>query len=566
MTCYDVSPQWGFRFRHRVCGDENTLKNSQKAADRARRPKLPEGTRAPVETCRNSTSGRPLASEKKYKPGHGGDESGYNATYHYGSTATIEKPHAVCIPFPAQGHINPMLKMAKILHYRGFHITFINTEFNHKRLLKSRGPNSLNGLPSFRFETIPDGLPESDVDATQDIASICDSTRKHCLAPFRNHLSKLNDTSSSNVPPVTCIVSDGAMTFTLDAAAELGIPEVLFWTASACGYMGYVQYRRLIEMGLTPLKDASYLTNGHLDTVIDWVPGMKGIRLRDLPSFIRTTNPDEIMLNFPMVECERAQKASALIFNTFDALEHEVLDALSSMFPPIYSIGPLQLLLNQIPDSDHKSIGSNLWKEDVECLEWLDKKEANSVVYVNFGSIMVMTSDQLIEFAWGLANSNQTFLWIIRPDLVDGDSAVLPPEFLEETKERGLLASWCPQEQVLSHPSIGGFLTHSGWNSTIESVCGGVPIISWPFFADQQTNCRYSCNEWGIGMEIEGGGKRGEIERLVRELMVGEKRKELKKKAVAWKKLAEEATSRPTGSSYMNIDKVINEVLLSARH
>ncbi|XP_062164435.1 7-deoxyloganetin glucosyltransferase-like [Alnus glutinosa] len=482
-----------------------------------------------------------------------------------GSTAIIEKPHAICIPFPGQGHINPMLKIAKILHYRGFHITFVNTEFNHKRLLKSRGLNSLDGLPSFRFETIPDGLPESDVEASQDIKSIFDSTRKHCLAPFRNLLSKLNDTSSSNVPPITCIVYDGAMGFTLDAAAELGIPKVLFWTTSACGFMGYVQYRRLIEKGLTPLKDASYLTNGYLDTVIDWIPGMKGIRLRDLPSFIRTTDPDDIMLDFPMVECERAQKASALIFNTFDALEHEVLDALSSMFPPIYSIGPLQLLLNQIPDSDHKSIGSNLWKEDAECLKWLDKNEANSVVYVNFGSIMVMTSYQLIEFAWGLANSNQAFLWIIRPDLVDGDSAVLPPEFLEETKERGLLAGWCPQEQVLNHPSIGGFLTHSGWNSTIESVCSGVPIISWPFFADQQTNCRYSCNEWGIGMEIEGGGKRGEIESLVRELTVGEKGKELKKKAVEWKKLAEEATSRPTGSSYVNFDKMINEVLLSTR-
>jgi hypothetical protein len=310
----------------------------------------------------------------------------------------------------------------------------------------------------------------------------------------------------------------------------------------------------------------NYLTNGYLDTVIDWIPGMKGIRLKDLPTFIRTTDPDEFMLNFPMIESERARKASALIFNTFDALEHEVLDALSAMFPPIYSIGPLHLLQNQIPDGDLKSIGSNLWKEDDACLEWLDKKEPNSVVYVNFGSITVMTSEQLIEFAWGLANSNQTFLWIIRPDLVKGDSAVLPPELFVETKERSLVASWCPQEQVLSHPSIGGFLTHSGWNSTIESVSTGVPMISWPFFAEQQTNCRYSCNQWGIDMEIDGGVKRGEIASLVRELMVGEKGKELKKKAVEWKKLAREATSKPSGSSYVNVDKMINEVLLYARN
>jgi hypothetical protein len=294
---------------------------------------------------------------------------------------------------------------------------------------------------------------------------------------------------------------------------------------------------------------------------------MKGICLKDLPTFIRTTDPDEIMLNFPMIESERARKASALILNTFDGLEHKVLDALSSMFPPIYSIGPLHLLQNQIPDGDLKSIGSNLWKEDDACLEWLNKKEPNSVVYVNFGSITVMTSEQLIEFAWGLANSNQTFLWIIRPDLVKGDSVVLPPEFFAETKERSLLASWCPQEQVLSHPSIGGFLTHSGWNSTIESVSAGVPMISWPFFAEQQTNCRYSCNEWGIGMEIDGGVKRGEIASLVKELiMVGEKGKELKKKAVECKKLAKEATNKPSGSSYVNVDKMINEVLLCARN
>ncbi|KAF8404622.1 hypothetical protein HHK36_009510 [Tetracentron sinense] len=480
------------------------------------------------------------------------------------SMAVAQKPHAVCIPYPAQGHINPMLKLAKLLHYRGFHITFVNTEFNHQRLLKSRGPDALNGFPDFQFHTIPDGLPPSDVDATQDIPSLCDSTTKTCLVPFRNLLAKLNHTSSSNVPPVSCIVSDGVMSFTLEAAEELGIPEVLFWTPSACGFMGYVQYQHLIERGLIPLKDASYLTNGYLDTVVDWVPGMKDIRLRDLPSFIRTSDPNDIMLDFCRGEAERTHKASAIIFNTFEDFERDVLDALSSMFPPIYTIGPLQLLQDQISDDGLKSIGSNLWKEEPACLEWLDLKEPNSVVYVNFGSITVMTHQQMIEFAWGLANSKQSFLWIIRPDLVVGDAAILPSEFVTETKDRGMLASWCPQEQVLMHTSIGGFLTHCGWNSTLESICGGVPMICWPFFGEQQTNCRYACKKWGIGMEIDNNVKREEVETLVRELMEGEEGKKMKNKALEWKKRAEETTGL-VGSSNLNLDKMVNEVLLSGK-
>ncbi|KAK7275780.1 hypothetical protein RIF29_16902 [Crotalaria pallida] len=475
------------------------------------------------------------------------------------SLSTIEKPHAVCIPYPAQGHINPMLKLAKILHFKGFHITFVNSEYNHKRLLKSRGPDSLNGLPSFRFETIPDGLPEPDVDATQDIPSLCDSTTKTCLPHFKNLISKLNNTP--NVPPVICIVSDGVMSFTVDAALELGIPEVLFWTTSACGFMCYTQYHKLIEKDTVPLKDSSYLTNGYLETTIDWVPGIKEIRLRDIPTFIRTTNPKELMLDFVVGECKRAQKASAIILNTFDALEHDVLEAFPSILPPVYSIGPLNLLLNEVTDNDLKTIGSNLWKDDPECLEWLNTKEPKSVVYVNFGSIAVMTSDQMIEFAWGLANSNKTFLWIIRPDLVTGENSILPQEFVLETKNRGLLSSWCPQEQVLAHPAIGGFLTHSGWNSTLESVCGGVPMICWPFFAEQQTNCRFSCKEWGIGLEIEDV-KRDSVESLVRELMDGEKGKEMKEKALEWKRSAKIAASGPHGSSFLNMEKVVNHVLL----
>jgi UDP:flavonoid glycosyltransferase YjiC (YdhE family) len=184
------------------------------------------------------------------------------------------------------------------------------------------------------------------------------------------------------------------------------------------------------------------------------------------------------------------------------------------------------------------------------------------VVYVNFGSITVMTADQLVEFAMGLVNSNIPFLWIIRPDLVIGESAVLPAEFAEETEKRGFITSWCPQEEVLNHPAVGGFLTHSGWGSTIESLCAGVPLACWPFFADQAMNCRYSCNEWGVGMEIDNNVKREEVEMLVKELMEGEKGDKMRGKAMEWKRLAEEAAG-PEGTSSINLDKFIHEIISS---
>ncbi|KAI3820371.1 hypothetical protein L1987_07917 [Smallanthus sonchifolius] len=471
-------------------------------------------------------------------------------------SAQENKPHVVCIPAAAQGHINPMIKLAKILHSKGFFVTFVNTEFNHQRLLRSQGSYALHDRPSFHFETIPDGLPPPEnPDATQDTPSLLKSLHENGLGPFKSVLAKV----STFYSPVTCLVMDFAMGFTLPAAEELGIPAILFWTAGAGSLICYDYYPNLIQTGLMPLKDPSYLVNGYLDTVVDCIPTMPGIRLKDIPPFVRIVNPgDEFMVGFAYREIERAKTTLGIIFNTFDALEGDVLDTLSLTFPFCYGIGPLHLLENNILDKSLDSIKSNLWKEEPKCLKWLDAKEQLSVIYVNFGSITVMTHEQLVEFCWGLAKSNHSFLWIIRPDLVIGDSAVLPQEFLAETSSRGLLASWCPQEQVLSHPSIGGFLTHSGWNSTIESISCGVPMICWPFFADQQPNCWWSCNKWRIAMEIDNNVKSDEVSKLVIELMSGERGNEMRKNAIDWKNKAQEACTFPSGSSVVNLEKLIN--------
>ncbi|KAF3605823.1 hypothetical protein DY000_02046173 [Brassica cretica] len=321
---------------------------------------------------------------------------------------------------------------------------------------------------------------------------------------------------------------------------------------------------RSLETPIINLTDESYKSNkDHLETVIDWIQSMRIFRLKDFPSFIRTTDPDDIMLNFSIREVERFKGATAIILNTFDDLEHDVIQSIQSMLPLVYSIGPLNLLASQefYVDSDMRQIGLNLRREETECLDWLDTNAPNSVVFVNFGCITVMSVEQLDEFAWGLAGSGKEFLWVIRPDLVSGEGAAVPPEFIRDTVDRGMMASWCPQEKVIYHPAIGGFLTHCGWNSTLESLCDGVPMICWPFFAEQPTNCKFCCDEWGVGMEIGGDVKREEVEAVIQELMDGEKGKKLKEKGGKWQRLAKEATEYPSGSSNVSFETLVNKVL-----
>ncbi|GMH24705.1 hypothetical protein Nepgr_026548 [Nepenthes gracilis] len=468
------------------------------------------------------------------------------------------RPHAVCVPFPSQGHVNPFMQLAKLLHSRGFHITFVNTEFNHNRLIKNKGPDAVRGLPGFRFETIPDGLLPSDRDATQHPPLLCDSTQKNCFGPFKDLLIKLN--SSSEVPSVTCVIFDGVMTFGMKAAQELRIPNVQLWTASACSFMGFLHFRELLKRGILPFKDEKSLADGSLDSSINWIPGMKNVRFKDLPNYVKFNVMDQnIMIDFMAEEAERWLNSSSIIFNTFDALEQEVLNDIRSRFPGnVYQFGPLTSLIKQIPDTHFKSSSSSLWKEDSKCLEWLDSREPSSVIYVNYGSITVMNSHHIEEFAWGLANSNHPFLWIIRPDILMGNSVNLEDEFLEGTKDRGLMVSWCPQEKVLSHPSVGAFLTHCGWNSMLEAVTAGVPIIGWPFVADQFPNCRYACTEWGIGMEVGHDVKREDIEGLIKEVMEGTQGKQMRGRAREWKKKAEQATNHG-GSSHDGFERFISE-------
>ncbi|KAF3445130.1 hypothetical protein FNV43_RR14823 [Rhamnella rubrinervis] len=407
-------------------------------------------------------------------------------------------------------HIKAVLKLAKLLHSKGFHVTFVNTEFNHSRFLKSLGPNSLDGLPDFGFETIPDGHPSSDAKRLK--------TSFHFVNPSEGRfwLHFLTSSPDSATVVLLSLASFRTGSSLLPSPLENNLEFLLSWC---------IQFQHAPSWAQTIFyNNESSVTNNYLDKVVDWIPGMKDMRVRDLPSFCWTRNTEEhFLFNFTMESAENAHKASAVILHTFYALEKDVLDALQSMFSHLFAIGPLQLLLNIVPEDPLKPVKYSLWKEESECLQLLDTKESNSAVYVNFGS---MTPKHLVEFGMGLANSKHLFLWIIRPDLVVGESAILPPEFVNETKGRGLIAK-----------------------------------CTYFLLAIHHGPTKYTCKELRMGMEINKDVKTEEVEKLVRDLMKGEKGKELKKNVMEWKRLAEDATSAPNGSSTKDLDDLVKHLV-----
>ncbi|ONK74103.1 uncharacterized protein A4U43_C03F2800 [Asparagus officinalis] len=452
------------------------------------------------------------------------------------------RPHVVMLSIPGQGHINPMLELAQILHSRGFFITFV-TRAQRESILRSQGPDALRRDSRISDTRQSDGCSVARfADPESHVVRWCLMTYENCAAPFKDLLVRLNSLRGGAEGHLRRVA--------LDVAEELSIRSFVFMTMSACGFICSLYLDEVIR------RDDNNLT---MDTPIDFIPGLKDIRPRDLPSFVRTADQEDFIFKLAQNAAKKSVGAKNLLLNTFDLLEDEVLNALKSKFQKVYTVGPLASHNTTTPT---KPMRLSLWKEeDRGYTEWLNQQRPSSVIYVNFGSIITITTEELVEFAWGLANSNHPFLWVIRHDLVCGRSAVLPKDFLDKTKERSYILSWCSQDEVISHKSIGGFLSHCGWNSTLESINSGVPMICWPRFDDQNMNARYVCKEWGFGIEIDEDVKRGQVTSKVKELMEGEKGDEIRKNVVYWRERAKKAATQG-GSSYENINELIEDINL----
>ena len=237
-----------------------------------------------------------------------------------------------------------------------------------------------------------------------------------------------------------------------------------------------------------------------------------------------------------------ARQSSGLIFNTLSAIEASDLDKIrQDLSCPVFAVAPLHKLA-ALANTSSSLHGET--QADRECLGWLDTQQPGSVLYVSFGSMAAMDPQEFVELAWGLAASKRPFLWVIRPKLIRGfESGGLPDGVEEEIRGHAMIVSWAPQVEVLAHPAVGAFFTHSGWNSTVEAMSEGVPMICHPLHGDQYGNARYVSDVWKVGVEVEAaaGGQqleRGKIKAAM-EKMVHEK--EIREKMDGFRLAAEEA-------------------------
>ncbi|XP_057804600.1 7-deoxyloganetic acid glucosyltransferase-like [Salvia miltiorrhiza] len=450
--------------------------------------------------------------------------------------------HVLIFPLPLQGPINGMLRLAEILCLQHINITFIITQHIHRRLLHS-SDIQVKYHDTFHFQTVPDGLPEEHPRTIFEFSELMQSLGAVAPSILRKML-----TSTDAGKQVSCIIADGLLTFATDIAAEIGIPLLYFDTISPSAIWTYMCLPKLIQAGELPFKD------DNLDETIRNIRGMEGImRRRDLPDFCRTMNFKDPQVDLVLKQVHHMPISQGLILNTFQHLDALVLFQMLKLCPNIYAIGPLH---THLQSSD--IISSSIWQEDRSCISWLDKQPSNSVVYVSIGSLSFMTKDEFLEILHGLVSSGSRFLWVRRPGSDPVSNEEIPTKLLRGIKDRGCTVSWAPQREVLAHRAVGGFLTHSGWNSTLESIVAGKPMICWPHYVDQQVNSRYVGEVWRLGLDMKDICDRVVVEKMVREIM------ELKKDTFLERarEMADAARLSVSegGSSNADLGRLINDI------
>lgn len=383
-------------------------------------------------------------------------------------------PHFLVIPYPIPGHVNPLMQLSNLLAKNNCKITFLNTEFSHKRTNNISKDNLKNDQPTtINFVTLPDGLePE---DNRSDHKKVIFSIKRNMPNLLPKLIEDVNDLDVEN--KISCIVVTFNMGWALEVGFNLGIKGVLLWTASATSLAYCYSIPKLIDDGI--MDSAGIPTKKQEIQLSSNMPKI------DTANFPWRAH-DKILFDHIAQEMQTMKLGQWWLCNTTYNLEH----ATFSISPKFLPLGPF------IENNSNKS---SFWQEDTTCIDWLDKQAPRSVIYVSFGSLVAMDQNQFNELALGLDLLNKPFLWIVRPNNDNKVNYEYPNEFLGT---QGKIVGWASQKKILNHYAISCFISHCGWNSTIEGVYCGVPFLCWPFAGDQFINKSYICDVWKVGLEL----------------------------------------------------------------
>ncbi|XP_037438423.1 UDP-glycosyltransferase 83A1-like [Triticum dicoccoides] len=444
------------------------------------------------------------------------------------AAAAQAQPRVMVLPFPAQGHVIPLMELSRKLVEHGLEIDFVNTEFNHGRVLQALAEDG--AIPGgVHMLSIPDGLGPAD-DHT-DIGALV----KGLPAAMSGRLEEMIRSRKTN-----WMIADVSMSWALDLATTVGVRVALFSTYSAAVFALRMNLPKLIEDGVV---DESGNVKRH-----ERVQLMPPVDAAEIPWVSLGSTPERRRTNIQNVlRTNRLMPlAETIICNTFMEMEPDALALLPNALP----LGPLVA-----PTS--RPAGHFL-PEDLTCLAWLDAQAPCSLVYVAFGSSGILDATQFQELADGLALSGRPFLWVVRPNFTTGATEGWLDAFKRRVEGKGLIVGWAPQQRVLSHPAVACFVSHCGWNSTMEGMLHGVPFLCWPYFADQFANQSYVCNVWGTGIKLcrdeRGVVTKEEIESKVARLLGDEG---VKARAATWKNEAC-ASIEEGGYSHQCLLKLVN--------
>ncbi|XP_071709651.1 UDP-glycosyltransferase 73E1-like [Rutidosis leptorrhynchoides] len=472
--------------------------------------------------------------------------------------------HFVLFPLMAQGHMIPMVDIARILANHGATVTIFTTpllanqlncmitratESNLKiRLLELQLPLAEAGLPE-GFE-IFDKVPPSDAKVkffkAMNLLEQPAEIRLRSLSPYPS-----------------CIISDLPFFWTTDVARRLNIPRIVFHGPGCL----YILSRHI----LSTTNVLEQIGSDVEPFVLLGLPDLFEVTKRKLLGTTKTLSDEEKALRERFQEAEKA--SYGIVVNSFNELEQEYVKELEKVRETkIWCIGPVSLC-NKDNVRDIAERGNKGAINENECLKWLDEQETGSVVYVCLGSLAHVSCEQAIEVGLGLESMNRPFIWCVRNKDEKLEKWFSEQGFEERVRDKGLIVhGWAPQVLILSHRATGGFITHCGWNSTLECVSAGVPMGTWPHFADQFLNETFIVEILKVGVrigvevpeDVEDKTKvlvsKEDVKTVVERLMSdGEDGKQRRKRVIELAKMAKSAMDEG-GSSYNNVLSMIQDI------